>query len=130
MHKEKWGNILVLRHADLRVSSCSLLNPAHVTLYFRFLFFFLCLHLLCHFRFAPFASRDNSFRSKHTRSTPAFQFFQLSGVQRTQRILQLSRASFGNKSPSSQVSRLRSVSSSLRGLNDARAGRRLVDLCF
>ena len=28
------------------------------------------------------------------------------------------------------VSRLRSVSSSLRGLNDACAGRRLVDLCF
>ena len=90
------------RHADLGVSSCSLLNHAHVGIVSYFLFF--CLHLLCHFRFAPFAPRDNSFRFQaHTQHPLAFRF--ISNGQ-TYIVLNayssFSRASFRNKSPSSQ----------------------------
>ena len=81
------------RHADLGVPSCSLLNPAHVVPYFSlffFVFFFVfCLHLLCHFRFPPFALRDNSFRFQaYTQQPLAFRFLQLSDVNRTQCVLQ------------------------------------------
>ena len=53
----------------------------------RFVFFF-CLHLLCHFRFAPFAPRDNSFRFQtYTQQPLAFRILQLSDVGRTITVL-------------------------------------------
>ena len=68
------------RHADLRVSSCSLLNHAHVAI----ISYFSCLCLLCHFRFALFAPRDNSFRFQaYTQHPLAFRILQLSDVGRT-----------------------------------------------
>ena len=70
------------RHADLWVSSCSLLNSRRD----RFVFF--CLQLLCHFRFAPFASPDNSFRFQaHTQHPFPFRILQLSDVGRTVTVL-------------------------------------------
>ena len=43
---------------------------------FVFFFFFFCLHLLCHFRFAPFAPLDNSFRFQaYTQHPSLFEFF-------------------------------------------------------
>ena len=50
----------------------------------RSVFFFFCLHLLCHFCFAPFAPRDNSFRFQACTQHPlAFRILQLSDVGRT-----------------------------------------------
>ena len=50
--------------------------------------FFFCLHLLCHFRFAPFAPRDNSFRFQaYTQHPLAFRILQLSDVGRTVTVL-------------------------------------------
>ena len=91
------------RHADLGVSSCSLLNHAHVAI----VPFFFCLHLLCHFRFAPFAPRDNSFRFQaYTQHPLAFRILQLSDVGRTVTYSiaysSFSRASLRIKFPSSQ----------------------------
>ena len=91
------------RHADLGVSSCSLLNHAHVAI----VSFFFCLHLLCHFRFPPFAPRDNSFRFQaYTQHPLAFRILQLSDVGRTVAVLiaysSFSRASLRIKYPSSQ----------------------------
>ena len=64
------------RHADLGVSSCSLLNHAHVAI----VSYFFYLHLLCHFRFAPFAPRDNSFRFQAYTQHPSL--FEFSNCQR------------------------------------------------
>ena len=51
-------------------------------------FRFFCLHLLCHFRFAPFAPRDNSFRFQaYTQHPLAFRILQLSDVGRTVTVL-------------------------------------------
>ena len=73
------------RHADLGVSSCSLLNHAHVAIVS---FFFFCLHLLCHFRFPPFAPRDNSFPFQaYTQHPLAFRILRLSDVGRTVAVL-------------------------------------------
>ena len=63
-------------------------------------------------------------------ATPlAFQILQLSDVGCTQLGTPVFRT-LPSGSNYRAASRLRSVSSSLRGLNDACAGRRLVDLCF
>ena len=117
------------RHADLGVSSCSLLNHAHVAIVS---FFFFCLHLLCHFRFAPFAPETTRSVSKHTRNTPRFSNYPTVRRRPYRNRTQLRTPVFRTL-PSGlnfrAASRLRSVSS-LRGLNDACAGRRLVDLCF
>ena len=82
------------RHADLGVSSCSLLNHAHVAIV-SFFFFFLS-HLLCHFRFPPFAPRDNSFRFQaYTQHPLAFRILQLSDVGRTITVLNCVLQFFG-----------------------------------
>ena len=90
------------RRADLGVSSCSLMNHAHVAIVSYFVFFF-CLHLLCHFRFAPFTPRDNSFCFQAYTQHPSL--FDFSNCQ-TYTVLNAHssslRASFRNKSPSSQ----------------------------
>ena len=59
--------------------------------------------LLSHFRFVPFAVRDNSFRFQaYTQPALAFRFLQLADVVRTRCIFQFSHAPVRNKSPSSQ----------------------------
>ena len=70
-------------------------------------FFLLLSSLVCHFRFAPFAPRDNSFRFQaYTQHHLAFRILQLSDVGRTVTVLncvlQFSRASLRIKFPSSQ----------------------------
>ena len=121
------------RHADLGVSSCSLLNHAHVAIVsFFFFFFFVSFALPFPFPTVRTPRQLVPFPSIHT--TPP-RFSNSSTVRRrpyhhrTQLRTPVFRAL-----PSGlnfrAASRLRSVSSSLRGLNDACAGRRLVDLCF
>ena len=86
-------------YADLGVSICSLLNPAHVVSYFRCFF---CLHLFCHFRFSPFASGDNSFRFQAYMQHPSiFGFFNCQTYTVLNAYSSFLRTSFGNKSPSS-----------------------------
>ena len=118
------------RHADLGVSSCSLLNHAHVAIVpFLFLSSFALPFL---FRTVRTPRQLVPFASIHT--TPP-RFSNSSTVRRRpyRHRTQLRTPVF-RALPSGlnfrAASRLRSVSSSLRGLNDACAGRRLVDLCF
>ena len=113
------------RHADFGVSSCSLLNHVYVAIVSYFRFFF-CPHLLCHFCFAPFAPRDNSFRCQaYTQRPLAFRILQLSDVDLhcTQCVLQFFVCFHQEQINEQPASRLRSVSSSLRRLNDVCAGR-------
>ena len=57
------------RHADLGMSSCSLLNPAHVVSYFVFFF----LHLICFAISVSHRSHPEKTRSvSNTRNTPRF----------------------------------------------------------
>ena len=115
------------RHADLGVSSCSLLNPAHIVSHFRYFF---CLHLLCHFRFPPFALRDNSFRFQaYTQHPSLFDFSNCQTYTVLNAYSSFSRASFRNKLPSSQSVAL-CLFFVICGLNDACADRQLVDLFF
>ena len=117
------------RHADLGVSSCSLLNHAHVAIVPFFLSSFALPFL---FRTVRAPRQLVPFPSIHT--TPP-RFSNSSTVRRRpyRHRTQLRTPVF-RALPSGlnfrAASRLRSVSSSLRGLNDACAGRRLVDLCF
>ena len=119
------------RHADLGVSSCSLLNHAHVAIvsYFRcfcFFFIFVCFAISVSPRSHPETTRSVS---KHTRNT--LRFLNSPTVRRTPYSM---RTPVYHALPSGinhqAASRLGSVSCSLRGLNDACAGRRLVDLYF
>ena len=121
------------RHADLGVSSCSLLNHAHVAIVPFFFFFFLSsFALLFLFRTVRAPRQLVPFPSIHT--TPP-RFSNSSTVRRRpyRHRTQLRTPVF-RALPSGlnfrAASWLRSVSSSLRGLNDACAGRRLVDLYF
>ena len=88
-------------HADLGVSSCSLLNPDHVSLFSFFFFFLFPFRFRFRFRFAPLASRDNSFRSQSY--TPhSLVYFDFSPCQ-TYTVLSahfsFSHTSFWQKSP-------------------------------
>ena len=117
------------RHADLGVSSCSLLNHAHAAIV---PFFLSSFALQFPFRTVRNPRQLVPFPSIHT--TPP-RFSNSSTVRRRpyRHRTQLRTPVF-RALPSGlnfrAASRLRSVSSSLRGLNDACAGRRLVDLCL
>ena len=120
------------RHADLGVSSCSLLNHAHVAIVscVFFFFVFICLAISASHRSHPETTRSVS---KHTHNTPRFSNSSTVRRRPYRHRTQLRTPVF-RALPSGlnfrAASQLRSVSSSLRGLNDACAGRRLVDLCF
>ena len=97
-----------------------------------FFFVFICFAISVSHRSRPETTRSVS---KHTHNTPRFS--NSSTVRRrpyrhrTQLRTPVFRAlPSGSGLNFRAASRLRSVSSSLRGLNDACAGRRLVDLCF
>ena len=119
------------RHADLGVSSCSLLNHAHAAIVF-FFFFFSSFALPFPFRTVRTLRQLVPFPSIHT-TPPRFSNSPTVRRRPYRHRTQLRTPVF-RALPSGlnfrAASRLRSVSSSLRGLNDACAGRRLVDLCF
>ena len=117
------------RHADLGVSSCSLLNHAHVAIV---LFFFVSFALPFPLPTVRTPRQLVPFPSIHT-TLPRFSNSSTVRRRPYHHRTQLRTPVF-RALPSGlnfrAASRLRSVSSSLRGLNDACAGRRLVDLCF
>ena len=121
------------RHADLGVSSCSLLNHARVAIVSFFFFVFICFAVSVSHRSHPETTRSIS---KHTHNTPRFSnsSTSMSDVRRPYRHRTQLRTPIFRALPAElnfqAASRLRSVSSSLHGLNDACAGHRLVDLCF
>ena len=100
-------------------------EPCSLRDFFVF-FVFICFAISVWHRSHPETTRSVS---KHTHNTPRFSNSSTVRRYRTQFRTPVFRAL-----PSGlnfrAASRLRSVSSSLRGLNDACAGRRLVDLCF
>ena len=65
--------------------------------------FFFCPHLLCHFRFAPFAPQDNLFRFQaYTQHSSLFDFSNCQTYTLLNAYSSFSRACSRNKSPSSQ----------------------------
>ena len=112
------------RHANLGVSSCSLLNHAHVAIVsFSFFFVFICSAISVSHRSHPETTRSVS---KHTHNTPRFSNSSTVRRRRYRHRTQLRTPVF-RALPSGlnfrAASRLRSVCSSLRGLNGACAGR-------
>ena len=107
------------RHADLGVSSCSLLNHAHVAIV-SFFFVFICFAISISHRSHPETTRSVS---KHAHNIPCFSNSPTVRRRPYRHHTQLRTPVF-RALPSGlnyrAASRLRSVSSSLRGLNDVR----------
>ena len=109
------------------VPYCSLLNHAHVAIVSFLVFFvFICFAISVSQHKHPEKTRPVS---KHTRNTPSlFDFSNCKTYTVLNAYSSFSPASFRSKSPSSQPVAL--CLFFVRGLNDACAGGRLVDLCF
>ena len=114
----------------LGVSSCSLPNNAHAAIIWYFVSFFfvlICFAISVSHRSHP---KTTCSVSKHTRNTPP-RFSISPTVRRTP--YSMRTPVFRAPAPGINhraASRLRSLSSSLRGLNNACSGRQLMDLCF
>ena len=116
------------RPANFGVSSCSLLNHAHVAIFS----FFFCLHLLCHFRFAPFALRDNSFRFQAYTQHPSLFEFSNCQTQAAPSPYSIAYSSFSHASLRIKLPSSQSVALCLFFVTWTQrcAGGRLVDFCF